>query len=90
MGDNRIAKQKHQILPGEIAAVICLEAEYMYFTKGILFINHSPSQKTVPPTHDEANIPTKNMKASDVTNPRPVPGIARLQKSIRQTKSIHI
>ena len=43
----------------------------MCLTKGILFINHSPIQKTVAPTHDEANIPIKNTKISDVINPRP-------------------
>lgn len=82
--------QKHLTLPGEIAALICLEAEYKCFTNGILFINHSPSQKKVPPTHDEANMPTKKIKANDVTNPRPAPGIARLQGSIRQMKRIYM
>lgn len=43
----------------------------MCFMKGIRFMNHSPIQKTVAPIHDEANIPTKNIKARDVTNPRP-------------------
>lgn len=55
-----------------MAALICLEAEYMCFINGIRFINHSPSQKTEDPNHDEANMPTKNMKSIDVTNPRPV------------------
>lgn len=43
----------------------------MCLTKGICFINHSPIQKTVAPTHDDANTPIKNMTISDVTNPRP-------------------
>uniref|UniRef100_A0A2P2M5L9 Uncharacterized protein n=1 Tax=Rhizophora mucronata TaxID=61149 RepID=A0A2P2M5L9_RHIMU len=57
---------------GEIAVLICLDAEYMCFTNGIRLINHSPSKKTVEPNHDEANMPTKKMKSSDVINPRPV------------------
>lgn len=43
----------------------------MCFIKGNRFINHSPSQNTVAPSHDEANTPTKNMKRIDVRNPRP-------------------
>ncbi|KAA8519060.1 hypothetical protein F0562_016166 [Nyssa sinensis] len=31
----------------------------MCFTKGIRLMNHSPSQKTVAPIHDDATIPTK-------------------------------
>lgn len=50
----------------------------MCFTKGIFFMNHSPSQKTVAPIHDEANKPTKNIKVKDVTNPRPATGSIRL------------
>lgn len=34
-------------------------------------MNHSPIQKTVAPTHDEANIPMKKIKMIDVTNPKP-------------------
>lgn len=44
----------------------------MCFINGIRLINHSPSQKTVEPVHDETNIPTKNIKSSEVTNPSPV------------------
>jgi hypothetical protein len=58
-------------LPGEIAELICLDAEYKCFTNGILLINHSPTKKTVAPSHEEANIPMKSIKMSDVTNPRP-------------------
>lgn len=58
-------------LPGEIAALICLEAEYRCLTKGIRWMNHSPSQKSVEPNHDETNIPTKNTKSKDVMNPSP-------------------
>lgn len=61
----------HTALPGEIAVLICLEAEYICFTKGIRLINCSPSQKTVEPSHDEANIPTKKVKSTDVINPSP-------------------
>ena len=43
----------------------------MCFIKGILLINHSPSQKTVAPIHDEAKIPIKSIKSREVTNPRP-------------------
>ena len=43
----------------------------MCLTKGIFFINHSPSQKTVAPIHDEANRPIKNININDETNPRP-------------------
>lgn len=43
----------------------------MCFINGILLINHSPSQKTVAPIHDEANMPIKKIKKSDVINPRP-------------------
>lgn len=63
--------KKNFRLPGEIAALICLEAEYICLTKGIRFINHSPSQKTVAPIHDETKTPTKNTKTKDVTNPNP-------------------
>lgn len=62
-------------LPGEIAELICLEAEYRCFTKGIRFIIHSPNQKTVAPNHDEANIPTKNIKINEVMNPSPAPRV---------------
>lgn len=62
-------------LPGEIAELICLEAEYMCFTKGIRLINQSPIQKTVAPNHEEANIPMKNTKINDVMNPSPAPCI---------------
>jgi hypothetical protein len=48
-----------------------LEAEYKCFTKGIRFINHSPSQKMVEPIHDETKTPTKNTNTRDVTNPSP-------------------
>lgn len=54
-----------------MAALICFDAEYMLFMKGILFINHSPNQKTVEPIHEEANIPIKNINTKDVMNPRP-------------------
>lgn len=43
----------------------------MCFIKGIRFMNHSPSEKTVAPIHDEANTPTRNIKIRDVTNPSP-------------------
>lgn len=62
-----------QKLPGEIAELICLDAEYICFTKGIRFINHSPIKNTVAPNHDEAKIPTKKIKIIDVMNPRPAP-----------------
>ena len=58
-------------LPGETAVLTCFDAEYMCLTNGIFFINHSPTQKTVEPTHDDTNIPTINMNTRDVTNPRP-------------------
>jgi len=63
--------KQYTVLPGEIAVLICLEAEYMCLTKGIRLINCSPSQKTVEPNHDEANIPTKKVKSTDVMNPSP-------------------
>lgn len=63
---------KHK-LPGEIAELICLDAEYICLTKGIRFINHSPIKNTVEPNHDEAKIPTKKIKIIDVMNPRPAP-----------------
>lgn len=66
----KIIKQ-YTTLPGDIAVLICLEAENMCFTKGIRLINCSPSQKTVEPSHDEANIPTKKVKSTDVMNPSP-------------------
>jgi hypothetical protein len=59
------------VLPGEIAALICLEAEYKCLMKGIRFMNHSPSEKTVPPIHDETKTPTRNTKSKDVINPSP-------------------
>lgn len=43
----------------------------MCLTNGIRFINHSPSQKTEAPNHDETNTPTRNTKSNDVTNPSP-------------------
>lgn len=43
----------------------------MCFTKGIRLINHSPNQKTVAPSHDEAKTPMKNMNINDVMNPSP-------------------
>lgn len=43
----------------------------MCFIKGIRLMNHSPTEKTVAPIHDEANTPTKNIKIRDVINPRP-------------------
>lgn len=58
-------------IPGEIAALICLDAEYICLTKGILFINHSPSEKTAAPIHDETKTPTKSTKSNEVTNPSP-------------------
>lgn len=58
-------------LPGEIAELICLEAEYRCLTNGNFFIIHSPIQKTVAPSHDETKTPTRNTKTKDVTNPRP-------------------
>ena len=54
-----------------MAALICFEAEYMCLMNGIRFINHSPSEKTVVPSHDEANMPTKNTNRTDVRNPSP-------------------
>lgn len=39
--------------------------------KGQSFYKPFSDPKIVAPTHDEANIPIKNMKISDVTNPRP-------------------
>lgn len=43
----------------------------MCLTNGIRFMNHSPTQKTVAPIHDETKTPTKNTKSKDVTNPSP-------------------
>ena len=74
--------RKKLVLPGEIAALICLEAEYMCFTKGIHLINHSPSQKTEAPSHDEANMPTKNINNRDVMNPRPAPEYMKIFSKI--------
>ena len=59
------------MLPGEIAELICLDAEYICLTNGIFFINHSPSEKTAAPIHDETKIPTNNTKSKDVINPSP-------------------
>lgn len=67
-------------IPGDIAALICLDAEYICLTRGIRFMNHSPIQKTVAPIHDETKTPIRNTKANDVIKPSPAP----------QTKSLHI
>lgn len=34
-------------------------------------MNHSPSEKTAAPIHDETKTPTKNTKRRDVINPSP-------------------
>jgi len=67
-------------IPGDIAALICLDAEYICLTRGIRFMNHSPIQKTVAPIHDETKTPIRNTKANDVMKPSPAP----------QIKSCHI
>ena len=59
-------------IPGDIAALICLEAAYIQLTRGIFLMNHSPRVRTEVPNHDDMKIPTKNMKVMEVINPRPV------------------
>jgi hypothetical protein len=49
----------------------CFDAEYMCLTKGIFFINHSPTQKTVEPTQEDTKIPTRSINTREVKNPRP-------------------
>ena len=49
----------------------CFDAEYMCLTNGIFFINHSPIQKTVEPTQEDTNIPTRSINTREVKNPRP-------------------
>ena len=61
-----------QTIPGDMAALICLEALYIWRTNGIRLINHSPSPRTDAPNHDDMNTPTKKMNVIEVTNPRPV------------------
>jgi hypothetical protein len=58
-------------LPGETAVLTCFDAEYMCLTNGIFFINHSPTQKTVEPTQEDTNIPTRSINTREVKNPRP-------------------
>jgi len=43
----------------------------MCLTNGIFFINHSPIQKTVEPTQEDTNIPTRSINTREVKNPRP-------------------
>jgi hypothetical protein len=57
--------------PGEMASLICLEAEWMCLTSGIRLINHSPISNMDTPIHKETNTPTKNMKRNVVTNLSP-------------------
>jgi len=80
--------KQYTVLPGEIAVLICLEAEYMCLTKGIRLINCSPSQKTVEPNHDEANIPTKKVKSTDVMNPSPATYKKELKDVVQDKKLI--
>lgn len=54
-----------------MAVLTCFDAEYMCRTNGIFFINHSPTQKMVEPTHEETNIPTRKMNTREVRKPRP-------------------
>jgi hypothetical protein len=54
-----------------MAVLTCFDAEYMCFTNGIFLMNHSPTQKTVEPNHEETNIPARNMNAREVRTPRP-------------------
>jgi hypothetical protein len=61
----------YKVLPGEIAVLTCFDAEYKCLTNGIFFINHSPTQNMVEPTHDETNMPTRNMNTREVKKPRP-------------------
>lgn len=64
-------KEERCLLPGEMEALICLDAEYICFTNGICFIIHSPIQKTVAPSHDDAKTPIRNTKIKDDINPSP-------------------
>lgn len=52
-------------------ALICLEAEYICFINGIFFMIHSPIQKTVAPSQDDAKTPIRNTKSKDDINPNP-------------------
>jgi hypothetical protein len=61
----------YSMLPGEIAVLTCFDAEYTCLTKGIFLIIHSPTQKMVEPTHDETNMPIRNMNTREVKKPRP-------------------
>ena len=58
-------------LPGEIATLICFNAEYICRTNGIRLMNHSPTRKMDAPTQEETNTPTEKMKRIDVTKPSP-------------------
>ena len=67
----RLSEKLIRLEPGDIAALICFEAEYICLTKGIRFITHSPTEKTAAPIHDETKTPTKKTKSRDVINPSP-------------------
>lgn len=69
-------------LPGDIAALICFEAEYIQLTSGIFLINHSPRVRTEAPNHDDMKMPTKNIKVMDVANPRPARLLHQSQNEI--------
>lgn len=55
-------------------ALICLDVEYICFINGIFFIIHSPIQKKVVLSHDDAKTPIKNTKSNDEINPSPASG----------------
>lgn len=78
-------------LPGDIAALICLEAAQMQLTSGIFLMNHSPRVRTEVPNHDDMKTPTKNMKVMEVMNPRPAvyPNQAHIEYC-RQRKALAI
>ena len=59
-------------IPGDIVALICVEATYKYLTRAIFLMNHSPRVRTKVPNHDDMKIPTKTMKVMEVINPRPL------------------
>lgn len=42
-------------------------------------MNHSPTQITVAPIHDETKTPTRNTKTKDVIKPSPAPQSENLQ-----------
>lgn len=70
--DENARSMAHQkFKPGLMAALICLDAEYICLTRGMRLMNHSPTQSTDAPIQDETNTPTKKMKITVVTNPSP-------------------